>query len=145
MRKILVVLFVVFLAGCNNMSYEKELYLSMIDELKVVGSYDIDIPCDIDVSFDSLGDEFIYRVIIDNPNEEMYNIKALVIHDVETDDIFPSVGIFDETINMQPNVVNDDFVKGIILSGYIDSESEIKVLISYEDSDGLERTVYYKD
>ena len=66
----------------------------------------------------------IYQVIIDNPQIETDNVTALVIHDGKTNDIFPSVGIVDEPINL-----NID--KGIILLGYIDQTSDInfKVLI----------------
>ena len=54
---------------------------------------------DVNVYSDRLVDtEIIYRVIIDNPTESMHNISVLVIHNYPTNDIFPSIGIFDEKL-----------------------------------------------
>ena len=131
--------------GCTKSSPEKELYLEMIEELndEVVSSNNI--PFDIDISYEELSDEeIIYRVIIDNPKEEIKDMKVLAVHNKETDDIFPSVGIFDEPINMKPGTVNDNYVKGIVLTGYIDYDDsdnfnvEFKVLVKY-----LGEEVYY--
>ena len=77
------------------------------------------------VNIDNVNENrIIYQVIIDNPKVDASNVKALVIHDAKTEDIFPSVGIVDEAINLNKQT-------GIILMGYINKTEDInfKVLI----------------
>ena len=85
------------------------------------------MPFGIEFYIDDIDDsKLIYQVIIDNPDYELNNVKVLVIHNVKTNDIFPSVGIVvDKTVT-----INEDN-KGIILMGYIDETNDIefKVLV----------------
>ena len=76
------------------------------------------------------------KVSIDNPIGTINNIKALAIHNKQTDDVFPSVGIFDSPITL----IKGEKPEGIVLVGYIpytkdidDFKKEIilKVLIKY--------------
>ena len=89
----------------------------------------------VDVVYENLKNEIRYQVVIDNPSAEITDIRALAIHDKQTDDVFPSVGIFDEKLNLIPN----EKPSGVILVGYIPFEGdyekftcEMKVLISYK-------------
>ena len=120
MKKILLVL-CILLAGCSKPT----IYDTYVKNLKENNNISTDIPFDIEFYIDNVNENrIIYQVIIDNPQIETDNVTALVIHDGKTNDIFPSVGIVDEPINL-----NID--KGIILLGYIDQTSDInfKVLI----------------
>ena len=120
MKKILLV-FCILLAGCSKPT----IYDTYVKNLKENNNISADIPFDIEFYIDNVNENrIIYQVIIDNPQIETDNVTALVIHDGKTNDIFPSVGIVDEPIDL-----NID--KGIILLGYIDQTSDInfKVLI----------------
>ncbi len=120
MKKILLVL-CILLVGCSKPT----IYDTYVKNLKENNNISADIPFDIEFYIDNVNENrIIYQVIIDNPQIETDNVTALVIHDGKTNDIFPSVGIVDEPINL-----NID--KGIILLGYIDQTSDInfKVLI----------------
>ena len=118
MKKLLVLL-CFLLVGCSNSTYD-----NYVKELKN-SEASSEIPFDIEFNIDNVNENrIIYQVIIDNPKVDASNVKALVIHDAKTEDIFPSVGIVDETINLNEQ-------KGIILMGYINKTEDInfKVLI----------------
>ena len=118
MKKLLVLL-CFLLVGCSNSVYD-----NYVKELKN-SEPSSEIPFDIEFNIDNVNENrIIYQVIIDNPKVDASNVKALVIHDAKTEDIFPSVGIVDETINLNEQ-------KGIILMGYINKTEDInfKVLI----------------
>ena len=118
MKKLLVLL-CFLLVGCSNSVYD-----DYVKELKN-SEASSEVPFDIEFNIDNVNENrIIYQVIIDNPKVDASSVKALVIHDAKTEDIFPSVGIVDETINLNEQ-------KGIILMGYINKTKDInfKVLI----------------
>ena len=120
MKKILLVL-VILLVGCSKPS----IYDIYVKNLKENNNISTDIPFDIEFYIDNVNENrIIYQVIIDNPQIKTDSVTALVIHDGETNDIFPSIGIVDDKVDL-----NID--KGIILLGYVNQTSDInfKVLI----------------
>lgn len=147
--------FFLIVVGCSknsspdnnvNIEKEKDTYVKYVQELKKVTESSLDIPFDVNITYDKLDDEEVrYQVVIDNPKENVKNIKALAVHNMQTDDIFPSIGIFDDSVDL----TLDSESKGVILVGYIpyegdldDFDCEMKVLISYE-IDEKEYTTYY--
>lgn len=159
MKKIVVLIFIIFIVGCSNVkieqneeiSKEKEDYLAIKNELNNIEEYisDEELPCDITISVDRVNNEEIsYRAIIDNPKIDMYNVRALLIHDYFTEDIFPSIGIFDNRENL---LLNNEEVRGISLVGYIETTKDIeelnlniKLYIEYTDNEGNVKEIYYK-
>lgn len=150
-NKILIILFmllsIIVIIGCSNdtgktvdtgkdIEKQKETYIKYVQELKKVELSTEELQFDVNITYDKLDDEEIrYQVVIDNPKMDIKGVKALAIHDKQTDDIFPSIGIFDEGADLIKGSDNS----GIILVGYIpydgsieDFECEMKVLISYE-------------
>ena len=124
MKKLLFL--VILLVGCSK----SNVYDMYVEKLKDDDNISRDIPFNIEFNIDNVNDNrIIYQVIIDEPKVEATNVKALVIHDVKTKDIFPSVGIVDEPIDLQKE-------KGIILIGYVDQTYDInfKLLIETEDN-----------
>lgn len=146
MKKVVVSLLILIFTGCsiastNNVKEskiekEKNTYIEYVKKLKEVEESSTDLPFDINVKYDKLTDDEIrYQVIIDNPKGEIYNVKAVSIHNKQTDDVFPSTGIFEEPLNLIPN----EKPEGIILVGYIpytkslkSFECEIKVIVKYK-------------
>ena len=161
MKKILV-LFLLFISvfivvGCTkqepkkdekekqNIETEKGTYLKYVKELKKITESSEDTPFTVEVLYDMIDDEVRYQVIIDSPTEDITDISALAIHNKQTDDVFPSVGIFDDKVDLK----QDEKPSGVILVGYIpyvgeidDFECEIKLLVSYKINDEVKK-VYY--
>jgi hypothetical protein len=159
MKKLFLLGLLLFLiTGCFNSKIDKEkkLYNNYISELESIknNSFNNNLPFDINVYLDKIDtEEIMYRVIIDNPKEDINNIEAIAIHNYQTKDIFPTSGIFDDKLNLIPNKIDKDnnIVKGIILIGYIPFnksidgfDGTIKVLVAYEDKDSVKHKVYFK-
>lgn len=152
-RSIIVALISFTLIGCSQdaISLEKDDYLVYKEDLLEQKEFtDIeDINFDLNISVDRINEEEVsYRAIIDNPKENMHDIKALVIHDYFTDEVFPSIGIFDEKIDL---IVDNQEVKGINLVGYIKTTKDIeeldlniKVYLEYTNDSGELIKIYYK-
>ena len=128
-----------------NVETKKDKYVKYVKELRKQTKSTEDLPFTIDVIYEKADDEMRYQVVIDNPTASITDIMALAIHDKQTDDVFPSVGIFDKKLNLIP----DEKPSGVILVGYIpyngkeeDFECEIKVLVTYK-IDNIEYKGYY--
>ncbi len=148
--------FIIIIVGCSdkettgdsakNVEKNKNTYIKYVQKLKKVEESSLDIPFDINVTYDKLDDEELrYQIVIDNPTKDIKNVKAVAVHNKQTDDVFPSIGIFDETVDL----TIESESKGIILVGYIPYEGdlekfkcEMKVIISYEIEE-KEYTSYY--
>ena len=152
MRRIFVVLIIslLFFTGCENTKEnEKSKYLSMKSELLSVKDFTNyeDLNCDIVVNIDRINSEkYSYEMIISNPKENMNNIKALLIHNYYSEDLFPSIGLFNNTKSLKAG--SDD---NIILKGNIKTDKDIdnlklklKLLLSYVDDNGNKKDIYYK-
>lgn len=151
MKKIIIVLLIsiILLTGCSDKKLveEKETYIKYIQNLKKVTKSTKDIPFEIEVKYDKLtNDEVRYQVIIDGVKEDIKNIEAIVIHNKQTNDVFPSIGIFDE----KQDLLKDKKPSGVILVGYIDYQGDIKdfkckikLLVKYETENKKSHKVYY--
>ena len=137
MKKIILTILIIFICGCTNkeIKINTSIYYSYINELKSVNESS-ELPFDVDVIYDKLDSNTVmYQVIIDNTKIDLYDIEAIAVHNKETEDIFPSIGIFDEKENIEVGKKPS----GIILVGYInydgeieDFECEIKLLVKYK-------------
>ena len=152
MKKLVICLILLFtLTGCtkDEVTYEKEVYLALKEDLITTDEFTDyeDLPCDITLYLNRINEEELsYLVIIDNPKEDMYNIKAIAIHNYYTEDIFPSIGIFDDSINL---TLDSEDNNGITLGGYIESMDDIDLLeariyLEYTDSNEETNIIYYK-
>lgn len=143
MRIVIILLSIFILTGCNNENTKNKEYHSYVNILKESTEFDSELPFDINIYLNKINDnEVTYKVIIDNPKNELYSIEALIIHDIDTNDIYPSIGIYDDKVSLIPNKVDKDnnIVKGIILTGYIPYSDDInnlkvsfKLLFKYND------------
>ena len=150
MKKIFIVLClsILLLTGCDkDYSNAKDIYLKYIKELKTVKETSDILPFDIEVKYDKLtNNEIRYQVIIDNVKEDLFDVEMISIHNKETNDVFPSIGIFDKKEDLKVNKKPS----GLILVGYIDYDKKIedfkcnmKVMIKYKTSDKKIHKVYY--
>jgi len=133
MKKIIPYLLLLLLFGCSKPT-TYDTYVTMLKQENVASE---NVPFDVNIYMDEVNEtKWIYQVVIDNAKEELKDIKALVIHNVKTKDVFPSVGIVDETITLNENT------KGINLIGYVDKKEEIEFKI-FVEANGKKYIVIY--
>ena len=89
-----------------------------------------------------------YKVEVVNPKENMYDVKMMVVHNCYNDDVFPSIGVFNESRNL---LTDSNESNNLVLSDTIQSTEdisklglEIKVWIEYINDDGEKKDIYYK-
>ena len=147
MKKILIFLLLIFfICGCTNTNASKEEYLSYIKELKEVKESSKEYPFNIEVKYDKIIDQEVrYQVILDDVKEDITDITMIAYHDKKTEDIYPSIGIFDD----KESLLKDKKPSGLILVGYIpykkdleDFKITMKVLVKYK-LNGKEYKIYY--
>ena len=152
MKKIFVGLLLLLCVGCSNENIMQTSYNTYMKKLLSVNENSSYIPCDVEITYDKItDDEVSYQVTIDNPKENMRNINVVVSHDKETDDGYPSIGVFDlEPINLSVEQTDEDPNKGIVLVGYFkysgeleNLEAEFKVSIDYINDAIEEKTIYF--
>lgn len=149
--KILIIFFIIIaLTGCttkeNKEEQAKAKYQKYVKNLDKVNKSSDNLPFNIDVKFDKLNkNEVRYQVVIDKATEDLINIEAIAIHNKQTDDIFPSIGIFDDKQTLK----RKKSPSGIILVGYIpykgqieNFKCDIKVLVKYTSKE-KSNVVYY--
>ena len=133
MKKIIIFLTILLFTGCNS-NYKT--YNNYKKELENIKKTTKNIPFNIRIKNDRLSDNIIrYQMELDNVKQDITSVSAIIVHDKKTNDIFPTIGIFDEKINIYKNKKP----KGLYLVYYIDSKEEInnknieyKVLIKYK-------------
>ena len=148
MKKIILLIPLLFvLVGCTNKEEENKMaYLEYNNELEERDIFNSEENLDFNVYFniEKINEEITdYSLIIDNPKINMYNVKALLIHDFINEDAYPSVGIFDDTRNL--NADSDD---KIVLNGSIQtindiSKTKFKLYLEYTDDNNDLNKIYY--
>ena len=67
----------------------------ILEEKKVVTE---SLPVDIVTTIERINEEDIsYKTTISNPKENMHNIKVMLVHNYYSENLYPSIGIFDES------------------------------------------------
>lgn len=143
---IILLLFIFLLCGCSKEDKQKDIYLESISELKKINKSSKNYPFNLELVLDKITKKEVrYQIILDNVIEDIDDISIIAIHDKKTEDIYPSIGIFDEKENLK----KDKKPSGLILVGYIeyrgdieDFHSTFKVLVKYKINN-KEHKVYY--
>ena len=102
---------------------------------------------DILVNVDRIDEENIsYKMLLSNPKENMHDIKAILIHNYYTEDVFPSIGLFDKLRSMYKDSNDSINLEGVIKTDKsIDNlDLVLKLYVKYLDDYGNEKSVYYK-
>lgn len=152
MKKIvLFIMILLTITGCNNKEEsEKNNYLKMKTKLLEVKKYTSKdkIPCEITINVNRINKEQIsYKVTLTNAKEDMNEIKAIVVHNYYTENIFPTIGLF----NKKRTLKQDNKEDSIILKDKIETTDDIdelnlklKILIEYKTNDNKIKDIYYK-
>ena len=150
-RRILVGLLLLLLVGCSTKEeVSRNEYIAIKSNLLEESTYtdSLELPLDIVVSLDRTDEEVIdYKVVFSNPDEDMYDIEAMVIHNYYSEDLFPTIGVFDQKGELM--AANKDSV--IELEDTIKTNKnlsainlELKIYIKYKNKDGEMKEIYYK-
>ena len=89
----------------------------------------------IKLYYTEIDDGYRYEMLIDEPKQNMYNIKAISYSPSCLDDYQPTIGYFDkETYSMIPGIVDKkkNIYKGITLSGRVRKKETLKVLVEFD-------------
>ena len=150
-RFILSLIILLLFTGCQNQEEEiKNEYIAIKNDVFEEKNYkDEEIPVDIVVTIDRINEEeLLYEVDVKNPKEDMYDVKAMVVHNYYNEDTFPSIGVFDESKDL---LVDSGEEEKITLKDTLktakdirDLNLELKVWIEYRDKDGNKKDIYYK-
>lgn len=147
-KKYLLLVPMFLLIGCTNkLEEEKSDYLTYKSELQEAKEFktEEELECNIDFDLQRVSSEKLeYIVTISNPKVNMYNIKALLIHDHFTEEIFPSVGIFDDTVNLLTTDEESLKLVGTIQTEKNIEDTDFKLYLEYTDSNNLKNYIYYK-
>ena len=149
MKKILILMIITFsLTGCSNKEEEeKSEYIAMKNNLIKEEDYikKDELPLDITIKLNRTSSELIeYKVILNNPVEDMYKVKAMVVHNYYNEELFPSIGLFDEKKDLLKN--NELELKGELKTteNIANMDLELKVWIEYYNELGEKKEIYYK-
>ena len=154
---ILLILNLILLSGCTNKEENlKKEYISMKNQALKEANYinenkaNEELPVDIITEIERVNEEEVnYKAIITNPKENMHDVKVLVVHNYHNEDVFPTIGVFDDTKELLVETNNDN--KGIVLEDTIKTTKnisklnlELKMRIEYTDDNGEKKDIYYK-
>lgn len=132
-----------FLSGCKNEESKETIYYKeLINELSKVNESSLSIPVNIEIKVEEMPNNFLrYTALLDRNGQVMKDIEAILIHDKETDNVFPSLGIFEDKITLN----NESKELGIKLTGYVENGDNInfKFLIKYKNSEEKLKKYYY--
>ena len=133
--------------GCTNEVEEnKYAYLEYKSELQKQEVFDEEAS-DFNTYFNikrENEEEVSYSLIINDPNINMYKVKALLIHDFIQEEVFPSSGIMDESQNLIKDTDNKIELNGTILTTTDISNVKFKLYLEYIDDNGQENKIYYQ-
>ena len=151
-KRILMVLLLFTLFGCSNTTNKEEdksEYIAIKSNLLEEKEYMLkeELPLDIEINIDRMDESKVdYSVVFSNPDENLHDIEAMVVHNYYNEDMFPTLGLFndkgellkdsDEVIKLK-DIINTNKNLGTI-------GLELKIYIKYIDDDGNKKEIYYK-
>ena len=148
---ILLIIALLFITGCENKKETiKEEYIATKSNLIKETNYTKkeDLPLEIITSLNRTNEEDVeYKVVLSKSTINMHDIKAMVVHNYYNEnDIFPSIGLFNEKEEL---LLNDE--KEIELTGTVKTtknisklDLELKIYIEYTNDSNEKKTIYYK-
>lgn len=151
MKKFLLIILIIILTGCTNQEENtKNQYIAAKSHLikeKIELEKNNELPLDVIINLDRIDEEEInYEVILTNPKYNLHNIKAMVVHNYYSEEIFPSLGLFDEEKELLINNKEEIKLAGIIKTteNISNMKLEIKLWLQYTDDSGEIKEIYYK-
>lgn len=143
MKKLLLVILCLLMTACGTKTKDSDISDDVLKKYKEDLLYTkktkkIDNYSDkmnIKLYYTEINEGYRYEMLIDEPKQNMYNIKAISYSPSCLDDYQPTIGYFDkETYSMIPGIVDKkkNIYKGITLSGRVKKKGTLKVLIEFD-------------
>lgn len=148
MKKIILIIpLFLLLIGCSDkVEDNKFAYLEYKNNLEKQEEFLENDGLDFNTFFniDRDDDTVNYSLVINNPKINMHNVKALLIHNYDNNDIYPSVGIFDEPKELLEN--SNEYIKleGSILSSDDLGDINFKLYLEYTNDEEEKEEIYYE-
>jgi len=148
MKKILLILpVIILLVGCTNEVEENKIsyleYKNELEETETFTEESVDFNTFFNIERED-EEKVNYSMTIDNPTTDMYDVKALLIHDYNQEEAYPSSGIMDEPIDLLKGEDGKIELKGTIQTIEDINNVHFKLFVEYKNSKGLENKVYYQ-
>ena len=147
MKKIVFILPLILLVGCTNKVEENKYayldYKNNLEKQEIFSKEKLDFNSYFNIKRENK-EVIDYSIIIDNPTVNMHQVKALLIHDYTQDEIFPSIGILDEPVELLRDSNSRITLKGKIQTIDDIKNIKFKLYIEYIDDNGTENKIYYK-
>lgn len=144
-------IFLILTTGCENKEETiKNEYIAIKNQTFNEENYqNEDIPVEIVTTIERIDEEAInYEVEIKNPKESMHNVKAMVVHNYYNEDVFPSIGVFDEPKEL---LSNTEGTSKLVLKDTIKTTKNLskldlvlKIRIEYINDNKEKKDIYYK-
>ncbi len=148
MKKILLIIpILLLLFGCSNkVEDNKFAYIEYKNNLEKQEEFMDNDGLDFNTFFniDRDGDTVNYSLTINNPKINMHNVKALLIHNYNSNDIYPSIGIFDEPKELLESSNDNIKLEGSILSSDDLSDINFKLYLEYTNDEEVKEEIYYE-
>lgn len=148
MKKVLLIIPIfLLLFGCSNkVEDNKYAYLEYKNNLEKQEEFMNNEGLNFNTFFDidRDGDIVKYSLTINNPKIDMHDIKALLIHDYDNIDVYPSTGIFDEPKTLLCNSSDNIKLEGTILSADDLSDVKFKLYLEYTNNENEQEEIYYE-
>ena len=148
MKKILLIIpLFLLLIGCSNkVEDNKFAYLEYKNNLEKQEDFTSSDGLDFNTFFniDRDGDTVSYSLVIDNTKINMHNIKALLIHNYDNIDVYPSIGIFNEPKELLKSSDDNIKLEGTILSADDISDIKFKLYLEYTNDEEEKEEIYYE-
>lgn len=148
MKKIVVFIFMLlFLCSCSNKHENDKIayleYKNSLEEQNVFSDIET-LPFNVFFNINRIGEEVKYHLTINNANINMHNVKALLIHDYMNEDVYPSIGILDESTDLLVNDNNEIKLEGTIYSTNDINNVNFRLYLEYTDDDNNVNKIYYE-
>ncbi len=148
MKKIILIIpLFLLLIGCSSkVEEEKFAYLEYKNNLEAQEKFNSHESLDFNTFFniDRKGDTVSYSLTINNPKTNMHNVKALLIHNYDTADVYPSVGIFDKEKELLSGSNDSLVLEGTIISADDLSDVKFKLYLEYTTDEKEKEKIYYE-
>lgn len=150
-KKVIILLFcIIFISGCENREEAvKNEYIAMKNQAFSFDEYTAKeaLPVDIVTTIERINEELVnYKIVINNPKENMHDIKVIVVHNYYNEDVFPSIGVFNETkellLDNPQELVLKDSIK--TTNNISKLNLDLKIFIEFVDDFGKKRKINYK-
>ena len=143
-------MFFFLLTGCENKEeILKNKYIDiknhLLDNKKYMNSDEL--PLDIMFDVDRIDEENVkLKIIFSNPSENMREIRAMAIHNYYEEELFPTIGVFDEKKELLLDSDNELVLKSNIKTTKNVSKLDLQfnVWFEYKNDSGELKEIFYK-